>query len=111
VAFLGESLTVADMSIRKEELELAGSSRDEMKGLVDTGRVVLEGVCRPGDTAGDAARLRKGLLEDSVFAEREEAERSRVRSLGSARNLISRTTTGAVKRWYAPGILAILVER
>lgn len=64
VAFLGDSFTVADMSINCASL-LNSASKVCRKGLRDIGRLpALEGVCRAGEgMAGDAARLRKGLLE------------------------------------------------
>ena len=48
--------------------ELAGSSSEAVRnGFLDTGRLPLGGVCRAGEgMTGDAALLRKGLLEDRL---------------------------------------------
>lgn len=70
MAFLGESFTVADMSINwaLDASLLNSASKVERNGLRDMGRplllTALGGVCRAGEgKAGDAALLRKGLLE------------------------------------------------
>ena len=77
VAFLGDSFTVADMSMSWACL-LNSASNVCRKGLRDIGRLpALVGVLREGEgMAGDAARLRNGLLEDSS-RESGEGRRSR----------------------------------
>lgn len=57
------------MSISIGDLEeLAGSSSKAVRnGFLDTGRLPLSGRCRAGEgMTGDAALLRKGLLEDRL---------------------------------------------
>lgn len=57
------------MSISIGDLEeLAGSSSKAVRnGFLDTGRLPLGRVCRAGEgMTGDAALLRKGLLEDRL---------------------------------------------
>lgn len=79
VAFLGDSLTVADMSISMADLdELAGSSSKAARnGFLDTGRLPLGGVLRAGEgITGDAALLRKGLLEEKLSESPGEGRRS-----------------------------------
>jgi hypothetical protein len=92
VAFLGDCFSVADMSIN---LALAASllnsaSNVERNGLRDIGLPsALEAVFSAGDgIAGDAARLRNGLLEDK-FSERPGEGRRSVDKGGYQRILFS----------------------
>lgn len=70
MAFLGESLRSADMSMRSvlRASLLSSASKVDRKGLRDIGllleleRLALAGEWRPGE----AARLRKGLLEERL---------------------------------------------
>ena len=52
-------------------LELRGSLKMSMNGFVDTGRVSAEGLLGEGSRvegdAGEAARFRKGLLDDRFW--------------------------------------------
>lgn len=77
VAFLGDSFIVADISINWASL-LNSASKVCRKGLRDIGRLpVLEGVGSAGEgMAGDAALLRKGLLEDRLSVRPGDGRRS-----------------------------------
>jgi hypothetical protein len=70
VAFLGESLSEADMSMRSVFCAslLNSASKVERNGLRDIGRLLeLERVALAGDCrAGEGALLRKGLLEEKL---------------------------------------------
>jgi hypothetical protein len=77
VAFLGDSFRVAFMSMSCACL-LNSASKFCIKGLRDIGRLpALVGVLREGEgMAGDPARLRNGLFEESS-RERGDGRRSR----------------------------------
>jgi hypothetical protein len=79
---LGDSFRVADMSMSWACL-LNSASNVCRKGLRDIGRLpALVGVLRAGEErAGEAARLRNGLLEDSSRERPGEGRRSRLRSI------------------------------
>lgn len=87
VVFLGEALMVRDMSRSREASLLSSASKVVRKGLRDIGRLselgrsavvrrkLGEGMA--GDErAGDAARLRNGLLEDRFRARPGDGRRS-----------------------------------
>jgi hypothetical protein len=84
VALLGESLSVADMSMRSVFCAslLNSASKVERKGLRDMGRLLeLERVALAGDCrAGEAALLRKGLLEDRLSERPGDGWRSVIRT-------------------------------
>lgn len=80
MAFLGDSFKVADISINwgLAASLLNSASKVERKGFRDMGLLpALEGVCSAGEgMAGEAALLRKGLLEDRLRDRLGEGRRS-----------------------------------